>query len=120
MFSVVALPAKTEKLALKDLPKPIKASRISKKNFRATIEAQNVGIEFLRKTAVTENNSARSIHDLGNNALKRGSKLLDDVVKKMTKLENLLSKSNSRKILSLHERIRRRVSGERWTPNVRT
>ena len=70
----VALPAKTEKLFAKDLPKIIKASGISKKNYRATIDALNVGIGQLRKTAIAENSTARSIHDVAKEALKCGSK----------------------------------------------
>jgi hypothetical protein len=46
LFSV-ALPVKTDKLVLKDLPKSIKTSRTCKKNFRVTIEAQNVAIKSL-------------------------------------------------------------------------
>ena len=56
----VALPAKSEKLLLKDLPKIIKASGISKKNYSVTIDALNVGIGQLRKTAIAENSTARS------------------------------------------------------------
>jgi hypothetical protein len=55
----VALSAKSEKLFAKDLPKIIKASGISKKNYRATIDALNVGIRQLRKTAIAENSTAR-------------------------------------------------------------
>jgi hypothetical protein len=103
-FSVVALPAKREKLVLKDLPKTIKASGISKKNFRVMIEALNVGIEQLRTTAVAENNSTRSI-GVANNALKRGSKSLDNVAKKMAKLKDNLSKSKS-KLSDVSEKLR--------------
>jgi len=78
----VALPAKTEKLLLKDLPKIIKASGISKKNYRPTIDALNVGIGQLWKTAIAENSTARSIHNVAKEALTRGSKSLDDALKK--------------------------------------
>ncbi len=105
LFSVVALPAKRETLVLKDLPKTIKASRISKKNFRVTIEALNVGIEQLRTTAVAENNSARSIYDVTKNALEHGLKLLDNITKKMAKLKDNLSKSKS-KLLDVLEKLR--------------
>ena len=71
----VALPTKTEKLFAKDLPKIIKASGISKKNYRAAINALNVGIGQLQKTAIAENRTARSIHDVAKEALKCGSKL---------------------------------------------
>ncbi len=104
-FSAVALLAKTEKLVLKDLPKTIKASGTSKKNFRVMIEALNVGIEQLQMTAVTEHNSTRSIHNVANNALKRGSKLLDNVAKKIAKLKDNLSKTKS-KLLDVSEKLR--------------
>ncbi len=67
----VALPSKSDKLVLKDLPKTIKASVTSKKSFRATIEALNSGIVSLRTTAVSDNNNARSIHDTAKGALRR-------------------------------------------------
>jgi hypothetical protein len=44
LFSV-ALLVKTDVLVLKDLPKSIKTSGTCKKNFRVTIEAQNVAIK---------------------------------------------------------------------------
>ena len=91
----VALPAKTEKLFAKDLPKIIKASGISKKNYRATINALNVGIGQLQKTAIAEISIARSIHNVAKEALKRGSKLLDGALKKVVKLEENLSKTKS-------------------------
>ena len=47
-FFTVALPAKSEKLLLKDLPKSV------------TIDALNVGIRQLRNTAIAENSTARS------------------------------------------------------------
>ena len=67
-----ALPAKTDKLVLKDLPKTIKPTMTSKKNFRVTVEALNSRIESLRKTAISENNNAKSIHDTTREALRRG------------------------------------------------
>ena len=76
-FSVVALPAKRDKLVLKDLPKTTKASGVCKKNFKLTVEALNVRIEQLRTTAVAENTSARSIYGVASNAFKRGSKFGD-------------------------------------------
>ena len=79
LFSVVALPAKRDKLVLKDLPKTTKASGVCKKNFKVTVEALNVRIEQLRTTAVAENTSARSIYVIASNAFKRGSKLLNNV-----------------------------------------
>ncbi len=105
LFSVMTLLAKREKLVLKDLPKTIKASRISKKNFRVTIEALNVRIEQLWMTAVAENNSTRSIHEVAKNALKRGLKSLDNVAKKMAKLKDDLSKSKS-KLSNVSEKLR--------------
>ena len=97
-FSVVALLAKRDKLVLKDLPKTTKASRVCKKNFKVTVEALNVRIEQLRMTAVAENTSTRSIYDydVTSNAFKRGSKSLDNVAKKMAKLEDDLRKSKSK------------------------
>jgi len=58
---------------------------VSKKNFRLTVDALNLVIESLWKTAVSENNNARSIHDTVKEALKGGgmTKTLDDVVMKM-------------------------------------
>ncbi len=72
----VALPSKSDKLVLKDLPKTIKASVTSKKSFRVTMEVLNSGIVSLWKTAVSENNNARSIHDTAKGALRRGGKTL--------------------------------------------
>ena len=54
----VALPSKSDKLVLKDLPKTIKASVTSKKSFRVMMEALNSGIVLLWKTAVSENNNS--------------------------------------------------------------
>jgi ABC-type transporter Mla subunit MlaD len=105
LFSVVALPAKWETLVLKDLPKTTKASGVSKKNFKVTVEALNVRIEQLRMTAVAENNSTRSIYDVASNAFKRGSKSLDNFAKKMAKLEDDLSKSKS-KLSDVSEKLR--------------
>ena len=87
-FSVVALPAKRDKLVLKDLPKTAKVSGVCHKNFKVTVEVLNVRIEQLRTTAVAENTSARSIYVVASNAFKRGLKLLDNVAKKMAKLED--------------------------------
>jgi hypothetical protein len=42
-FSVV-LPVKNEELVLKDLPKTIKTTGTSKKNFREVMEALNLGL----------------------------------------------------------------------------
>ena len=107
----VALPAKSEKLLLKDLPKIIKASGISKKNYSVTIDALNVGIGQLRKTAIAENCTARSIHDVAKEALKRGSKSLDDALKKVVKLEEDLSKTKS-KLGNVSEKLREAVFGQ--------
>jgi hypothetical protein len=70
----VALPAKSEQLYLKDLPKPIKVLGISKKNFRASINELNSNVRSLVKTVINENSTARSIHDSVNLAIKRGTK----------------------------------------------
>jgi len=108
-FSVVALPEKREKLALKDLPKIAQASGTSKKNFKVKIQALNVGIESLRKTAVSENSNARSIHDVASNALKRGAKTLDDVAKKMNRLDDDLERTKA-KLSTATERMRNEKS----------
>ena len=77
------------------MPKSVKSSRVNKKNFKVTIDCLNERIEQLRKTAVAENSSARSIHDIASNALKCGSRSLDNVAKKIAKLEDSLSKTKS-------------------------
>jgi hypothetical protein len=92
----MALPANLDELVLKDLPKTIKASMTSRKSFRVTVEALNSGIALLRKTKVSENNNARSIHDSAKEALKWGGKPLDDVMKKMRAMENNLDKIKSK------------------------
>jgi hypothetical protein len=115
-FSVVALPVKRDKLVLKDLPKTTKASGVCKKNFKVTVEALNVRIEQLRTTAVAENASARSIYDVASNALKRGSKSLDNVAKKMAKLEDDLSKSKS-KLSDVSEKLRVAIFDQDATSN---
>jgi hypothetical protein len=103
-FTVV-LPAKSEKLFLKNLPKPIKASGISKKNFRTTIQQQNSSIQSLLKTVITENSTARSIHDSADQALKRGSKSLDATTRKVQNLENdLLAKT--KKLTDVMDKLR--------------
>jgi hypothetical protein len=107
----VALPAKTEKLFAKDLPKIIKASGMSKKNYRATIDVLNVEIGQLWKTAIAENSTARSIHDIAKEALKHGSKSLDDALTKVVKLEEELSKTKS-KLTHVFEKLREAVFGQ--------
>jgi hypothetical protein len=92
----VALPAKAEKLVAKDLPKIIKSSGIWKKNCSATIDALNVAIKQLRKMAIAENSTARSIHDVAKEALKRGTKSLDDAAKKVGKLQDELTKTKTK------------------------
>ncbi len=102
LFSV-ALPVKTDKLALKDLPKRIKTSRTCKKNFRVTIEAQNVAIKSLRKIAFSKNYRTRSIHNVAKEALKRGLKSLDNVARKMVKLKDDLGKKTSNLLVVLEK-----------------
>ncbi len=58
LFSV-ALPVKTDKLVLKDLLKSIRASRTCKKNFRVTVEVQNVAIKLLWKISFAKNDSSQ-------------------------------------------------------------
>jgi hypothetical protein len=90
----VALPTKSEKLVLRDLPKTITAT--SKKNFRVTMNTLNAGISSLRKTAVSENNIARDIHDIAKAALKRGVKSIDECAKKMRVMESDLNKAKAK------------------------
>ena len=104
-----ALPTKAEKLVLRDLPKTITAT--SKKNFRVTMNMLNAGITSLWKTAVTENNIARDIHDIAKAALKRGAKSLDKVTKKMKvmasdlkKVKAKILKANSEKDTAISEK----------------
>ena len=54
------------------------------------------GIELLKKTAISKNNSARSIHNTANEALKWGTKMLADSAKKMNKLNENLTKTNAK------------------------
>jgi hypothetical protein len=56
----VALPVKSERLYLKDLPKPIKVSGISKKNFRASINELNSNVRSLVKTVINENSTGET------------------------------------------------------------
>ncbi len=56
----------------------------------------NQGIESLKMTSISENNSARSIYDTAKDALKRRTKTLDDSAKKMNKLNDDLTKTNAK------------------------
>jgi hypothetical protein len=58
-FTVV-LPAKSERLYLMDLPKPIKVLGISKKNFRASINELNSNVRSLVKMVINENNTGET------------------------------------------------------------
>ena len=60
----VALPAKSERLYLKDLPKPIKVSGICKKNFRASINELNSNVRSLVKTVINENSTGETRQEL--------------------------------------------------------
>ena len=82
----VALPAKSERLYLKDLPKTIKTSGITKKNFMTAINMLNSGILSLLKTVINENSTARSIHDSADLAIKRGTRSLDAAAKEIQNL----------------------------------
>ncbi len=95
MFSV-ALPAKPEKLVLKNLPQSVKISTLTKKNYQVVEKTLNQGIESLKMTSISENNSAKSIHDTTKDALKQGTKTLDDSAKKMNKLNDDLTKTNAK------------------------
>ena len=101
----VALPAKSERLFLKDLPKSIRASGISKKNFTKTIHQQNSSIQFLLKTVMSENSTARCIHDSASLAIKRGTRSLDAATRKAQNLENeLLAKT--KKLTDVSKKLR--------------
>jgi hypothetical protein len=104
----VALPLKAERilLKLKNLPKTINPSGISKKNFRVTVMTLNRHIETLRNSVLSENATARSIHDAAKEALKQGEKSSDDVVKKMSKLKDDLAKTRA-KPTNVSEKMRR-------------
>jgi hypothetical protein len=104
----VALPAKSERLFLKDLPKPIKPSGISKKNFVTAINTLNSSVRSLIKTAITENSIARNIHDSANNALRRGTKSLDAAGKEILSLKTELSSKN-KKLMDVSEKMRQAV-----------
>jgi hypothetical protein len=107
LFSV-ALPVKTDKLALKDFPKSIKTSGTCKKNFRVTIEVHNVAIKLLLKIAFAENNSAKSIQGVAKEALMHGLKSLDNVARKMVKFKDNLGKKPS-KLLVVSEKLREAI-----------
>ncbi len=72
MFSA-ALPAKPEKLVLKNLPKSVNISTVTKENYWVVVKALIQGIEPRKMTSISENNSARSIHDTAKDALKQGT-----------------------------------------------
>jgi hypothetical protein len=94
-FSVM-LPPQAERLFRKDLPKPVIADRILKSNYRATILKLNSGIEQLVNKVLAENNSARSIWNSVNVALKKGYKSLDAKAKQVAKLQDDLAKTKTR------------------------
>ena len=52
------------------------------------------GIELLKKTAISKNNSARSIHNTANEALKWGTKTSYASAKTMNKLNDNLTKTD--------------------------
>jgi hypothetical protein len=53
-----ALPVKPEKLVLKNLPKSVNISTVTKKNYRVVLKTLNQGIESLKMTFISENKSA--------------------------------------------------------------
>ncbi len=67
LFSVVLL-AKPEQLVLKNLPKSVNISKVTKKNYRVVVKVL-IQVESLKMTSILENNSARSIHDTAKDAL---------------------------------------------------
>jgi hypothetical protein len=72
LFSV-ALPMKSEKLVLKNLPKSVNISTVTKKNYQLVVKMLIQGIESLKMTSISENNSVRSIHKTAKDALKQGT-----------------------------------------------
>lgn len=56
----------------------------------------NAGISSLRKTAVSENNIARDIHNIAKAALKGGVKSIDECAKKMRVMESDLNKAKAK------------------------
>jgi hypothetical protein len=107
LFSV-ALPLKAERILLKNLPKTINPSGISKNNFRVTIMMLNGHIEMLRNSVLSENATARSIHDAAKEALKRGAKSLDNVVKKMSMIKDDLAKTRA-KLTNVSKKMRKSI-----------
>ncbi len=101
----IALPAKSERLYLKDLPKPIKVSGISKKNVRASINELNSNVRSLVKTVINENSTARSLRDSADLAIKCGTKSLDAAARKVQILENELLVKN-KKLTDVSEKLR--------------
>ncbi len=67
LFSVVLL-AKPEKLVLKNLPKSVDISKVTKKNYWVVVKVL-IQVELLKMTSISENNSARSIHNTAKDAL---------------------------------------------------
>jgi hypothetical protein len=59
----VALLSKAKRILLMNLPKTINPSGISKKNFRVTVVTLNGHIETLHNLVLSDNATARSIHD---------------------------------------------------------
>jgi septal ring factor EnvC (AmiA/AmiB activator) len=94
-FSVM-LPPHAERLFRKDLPKPVNADRIKKSNYKASILKLNAGIEQLANKVLAENNSARSIWNSVNDALKKGFRSLDAKAKQVAKLQDDLTKTKAR------------------------
>jgi hypothetical protein len=101
-----ALPVKPEKLVLKNLPQFVKISTLTKKNYRVVVKMLNQGIESLKMTSISENNSARSIHNTAKDALKWGTKTVDDSAKKMNMLNDDLTKTNA-KLTDATEKMRK-------------
>ncbi len=58
LFSM-ALPTKPEKLVLKNLPKSVNLSTVTKKNYQVSVKVLIKGIELLKKIAISENYSIR-------------------------------------------------------------
>ena len=54
-----ALLTKPEKLVLKNLPKSVNLSTVTKKNYRVSVKVLIKGIELLKKIAISKNYSIR-------------------------------------------------------------
>ena len=108
LFSA-ALLEKSKKSFITNLPKSDNLSTETKKNYLVAVKTLIQGIKLLKKAAISENNSARSIHNTAKKGLKRGTKTLGDSAKKMNKLNDNLTKTNT-KLTDATEKLRKATS----------